>query len=128
MKTKKADTLPQISPNRKRIYSIISILIPILFLISLELILRLAGYGDNHSMFITHPDEGFENYYVVNPEIGKKYFQKMEYTIPAKDRFLKEKPGDVFRVFVMGSSTVVGFPYDSNLSFSRILEERLRDA
>lgn len=128
MKTKRADALPQISPNRRRIYSIISILIPIIFLIALELILRLTGYGDNHSLFITHPDEGFENYYVVNPEIGKKYFQKMEYTAPAKDRFLKEKPEDVFRVFVMGSSTVVGFPYDNNLSFSRILEERLRDA
>lgn len=128
MKTKKADTLSQISPNRKRIYSIISILIPIIFLLSLELVLRLAGYGDNHALFITHPDEGFENYYVVNPEIGKKYFQKMEYTIPAKDRFLKEKPEDVFRVFVLGSSTVVGFPYDTNLSFPRILHERLRDA
>lgn len=128
MKTKKADTLPQISHKRKRIYSIISILIPLIFLIALELILRVAGYGDNHSLFITHPDEEFENYYVVNPEIGKKYFQKMEYTNPAKDRFLKEKPEGVFRVFVLGSSTVVGFPYDNNLSFPRILEERLRDA
>lgn len=128
MKTKKADSLQQLSKSRKRIYGVISILLPFLFLIILELILRVSGYGDNLSLFITHPDEGFENYYVVNPEIGKKYFRKMEYSAPAKDRFLKKKPDDVFRIFVLGSSTVIGFPYDNNLMFPRILKERLRDA
>jgi len=52
----------------------------------------------------------------------------MAYSAPAKDIFLKKKPQDVFRIFVMGSSDVVGFPYDNNLMFSRILNERLRDA
>jgi len=64
----------------------------------------------------------------VNPEIGKKYFNKMEYSAPAKDIFLKKKPNDVIRIFAMGSSSVVGFPYANNLMFSRILHERLRDA
>jgi tetratricopeptide (TPR) repeat protein len=128
MKVKKAQPKQQLSNGRKRIFSIISILLPFIFLILLEIILRVTGYGDNHSLFITHPDEGFENYYVVNPEIGKKYFQKMEYSAPAKDRFLKKKPDDVFRIFVMGSSSVVGFPYDNNIMFSRILSERLHDA
>lgn len=128
MKVKKAQSKQPLSQGRKRIFSIISILLPFIFLILLEVILRIAGYGDNHSLFITHPDEGYENYYVVNPKIGKKYFQKMEYTLPAKDRFLKKKPEDVFRIFVMGSSSVVGFPYDNNIMFTRILNERLRDA
>jgi hypothetical protein len=128
MKKKIADKPQPISKSRKTIYSIISILLPFILLIFLELILRISGYGDNHSLFITHPDKGFENYYVVNPEIGKKYFRKMEYSAPAKDRFLKKKPTDVFRIFAMGSSTVVGFPYDNNLMFPRILSERLRDA
>lgn len=128
MKKKKTDSPQQLSRNRKTIYGIISILLPLILLIFLELILRVSGYGDNNSLFITHPDKGFENYYVVNPEIGKKYFRKMEYSSPAKDMFLKDKPDDVFRIFVMGSSTVVGFPYDNNLMFSRILSERLRDA
>ena len=65
---------------------------------------------------------------MVNPDIGKKYFNKMEYSSPAKDIFLKEKPKDVFRIFAMGSSSVAGFPYDNNLMFTRILSERLRDA
>lgn len=125
---KKVQPKHQLSQGRKRLFSVISILLPFVFLILLEVILRITGYGDNHSLFITHPDKGFENYYVVNPEIGKKYFQKMEYTTPAKDRFLKKKPEDVFRVFVMGSSSVIGFPYDYNIMFTRILSERLHDA
>ena len=128
MKKKNADSLQQLPKSRKAIYGIISILLPLIVLIFIELILRVSGYGDNLSLFITHPDKGFENYYVANPEIGKKYFRKMEYSAPPKDRFLKNKPDDVFRIFVMGSSTVVGFPYDNNLMFSRILSERLRDA
>jgi len=128
MKKKNTNLPLQLSKNRKTIYSIVSILLPFIFLIFLELILRISGYGDNFDLFITHPDKELENYYVTNPEIGKKYFRKMEYSSPSKDMFLKKKPADVFRIFVMGSSTVVGFPYDNNLMFSRILSERLRDA
>lgn len=128
MKEKKADITKQLPRSRKMVYVFISILLPFIFLVFLELILRASGYGDNHSLFITHPDKEYENYYVVNPEIGKKYFQKMDYSAPSKDQFLKKKPKDVFRIFVMGSSTVVGFPYNNNLMFSRILSERLHDA
>ena len=117
-----------ISKSKQRVFSIIAITLPIVFLILLELILRLSGYGDNFSLFISHPEAGMEKYYVVNPEIGKKYFNKMEYSAPGKDIFLKKKPNDVIRIFAMGSSTVVGFPYANNLMFSRILSERLRDA
>lgn len=102
-------------------------LIPIIILLSFEGLLRLFNYGDNFDLFIQNPVEGYEDYYIVNPEIGKKYFQKLEYTAPANDIFLKHKPDSVFRIFVMGSSTVYGFPYERNLMFSRILHERLKD-
>jgi tetratricopeptide (TPR) repeat protein len=117
-----------LSRSKQFIFGAIAVVLPIVFLILLELVLRVSGYGDKFSLFINHPDAEFEKYYIVNPEIGKKYFNKMEYSAPAKDMFLKVKPADVFRIFVMGSSTVAGFPYDNNLMFSRILNERLRDA
>lgn len=116
------------SKSKQRIFSLIAVTLPIVFLILLELVLRIAGYGDNFALFVDHPDENMEKYYVVNPEIGKKYFNKMEYSAPAKDIFLKMKPNDVIRIFAMGSSSVAGFPYANNLMFSRILHERLRDA
>lgn len=116
------------SKSRQRVFSIIAVGLPIVFLVILELLLRLSGYGDNFSLFVNHPEKDYENYYVLNQDIGKKYFNKMEYSAPAKDMFLKKKPDDVFRIFAMGSSSVAGFPYDNNLMFPRILSERLRDA
>ncbi|MFY9151966.1 MAG: hypothetical protein WAO52_08130 [Prolixibacteraceae bacterium] len=128
MKKNKSNAPAPLPKGRKTAFSIIAISLPFVLLVLLEIVLRISGYGDNHSLFIQHPDREFQKYLVVNPEIGKKYFSNMPYSEPAKDLFLKEKPADIFRIFVMGSSTVVGFPYDNNLMFSRILQERLRDA
>ncbi|MDA3821786.1 MAG: hypothetical protein PF450_04125, partial [Bacteroidales bacterium] len=90
--------------------------------------LRLISYGSNLNLFVENPREGYEDYLIVNPDIGTKYFQKFEHDAPSNDIFLKKKPADTFRIFVMGSSTVVGFPYEKNLMFSRILHKRLEDA
>ena len=114
--------------RKKLIYYFILICIPFLILFLLEVLLRIVGFGDNLNLFVNHPDKEFREYKVVNPLIGKKYFQKFEYTSPANDIFLKEKPDNGFRIFVMGSSTVIGFPYNQNLMFSRILYERLQDS
>jgi tetratricopeptide (TPR) repeat protein len=126
--TKTTQAAIPLSKSRQRVFSVIAVLLPIIFLVLLEVVLRISGYGDNFALFVDHPDENMGKYYVVNPEIGKKYFNKMEYSAPAKDIFLKKKPNDVIRIFAMGSSSVVGFPYANNLMFSRILSERLRDA
>ena len=41
--------------------------------------------------------------------------------------FLKEKPANGYRIFVLGGSTTAGFPYGNNLDFARILNRRLSD-
>jgi tetratricopeptide (TPR) repeat protein len=116
------------APNQNFVFKLITVIIPILILLVFEGILRITGYGDNLNLFIQNPIEGYEKYMMVNPEVGKKYFQKFEYTAPANDIFLTEKPENTFRIFVMGSSTVFGFPYERNLMFSRILHQQLEDA
>ncbi len=118
----------KISKKQKVVFKLITGLIPFLILLAFEGLLRLTGYGDNLDLFIRNPTEGYEKYMIVNPVVGKKYFQKFEYTAPANDIFLAEKPENTFRVFVMGSSTVYGFPYERNLMFSRILHKQLEDA
>lgn len=101
---------------------------PAILLIFLELFLRVIDYGENYSLFLDFPDNDLSEYRYINPKIGTKYFQTLEYTTPCGDMFLKEKPENGFRVFVMGSSTVLGFPYHQNGMFTRILQERLQDS
>jgi tetratricopeptide (TPR) repeat protein len=108
-------------------FKLIAVIVPLVALLTIELVLRVTGYGNNFNLFVQNSRDGYENYMMVNPEVGKKYFQELEYTAPANDIFLKKKPKNTFRVFVMGSSTVFGFPYDRNLMFSRILHRQLED-
>lgn len=119
----------RISGKRKIFYNLTAgIIIPLLLLLIVEFVLRLSGYGESYRLFIEHPYENYEGYLIVNPKIGGKYFHQVEYTPPPNDIFLKKKEPDTFRVFVMGSSTVVGFPYGFNLMFGRILHHRLQEA
>ena len=64
----------------------------------------------------------------VNPYVGEKYFNRFEATTGTDDVFLKEKPANGYRIFLLGSSTIYGYPYGRNLMASRILQQRLQDA
>jgi len=90
----------------------------------LELGLRSFSFGDDLKLFIVSQDP---KYVVCNQLVGKRYFRKFEHTTPIPDPFLKEKPANGYRIFVLGESTVQGFPYDENISFTRILQRRLQD-
>jgi tetratricopeptide (TPR) repeat protein len=113
------------STQKKRAFIFITITFPIIFLIILEIILSLADYGGNLNLFIPST-EGYSNYMRCNPDVAKRYFF-IQNTIPTppKDLFLKNKPRDMYRIFVMGGSTTAGFPYGNNMMFSRILQKQL---
>ncbi len=120
-------TKPKLSFKRKVIFSILMVFLPIFFLFLVEILLRLFSYGDNYVLF---EDQDFygQTYRRCNPDYGKKYFNLLPYTSPNLDLFLKEKPQNSFRIFVLGSSTAYGFPYHSGMMFSRILQERLQNS
>ncbi len=67
----------------------------------------------------------------LNADIGKRFFKKkigktniqMPRIFP--DTFLKNKPADEFRVFVLGGSTVQGYPYPYMVAFPSLLESIL---
>src|SRR4030042_7193182 len=120
--------LKEYSRSQRLVFNFMLIFMPLVLLLLLELFLRIIKYGDNFNLFIDFPNKNLSGYRYMNPIIGKKYFQKLEYTTPCGDLFLKKKPKNGFRVFVMGSSTVIGFPYHHNVMFSRILQERLQDS
>ena len=115
-----------LSASKKRLFSLILILIPIILLLVFELLLRLFNYGGNLDLFITGPEEQISHYWMGNPNLGERYFFR-QHTKPAppKDLFLKDKPDNGYRIFVMGGSTAAGFPYGYNVMFSRILNFQL---
>ncbi|MGE5498089.1 MAG: hypothetical protein ACM3Q2_08470, partial [Syntrophothermus sp.] len=113
---------------KKRAFWAITILIPLFALLLLEGVLQLFHYGGDLRLFIEGP-RGSEKFLRINPEVARRYFylQKSVPT-PPKQLFLKEKPPNGYRIFVLGESSAAGFPYGTNSSFPNILERGLTNA
>lgn len=113
---------------KKRIFWAVTVLMPLFTLLLLEGMLQLFNYGGDLNLFIEGPP-GFEKFLRINPEVARRYFylQKSVPT-PPKQLFLKVKPSNGFRIFVLGESSAAGFPYGTNSSFPNILERGLTNA
>ena len=117
---------PDKPPSRKRVvlFKTIAILLPFLILILLEFTLRIFHYGYDTSLFMEYPRD--QRYLVLNPNASKKYF-----TDPAmapsgnSEPFKRIKDQHTCRIFVLGESTTIGYPYFHNGSFHRWLQYRL---
>jgi lysophospholipase L1-like esterase len=105
-------------------YSIL-IIIPIVIILTIEILLRIINYGNDYSTFIKISDQ-FSEYLFFNPKLPQKYFGK-SLAIPSviPDGFKKNKPINTFRLFTIGGSTTAGFPYPPNGSFPRYLRREL---
>ena len=116
-----------LAPKRKKLFYAVLLSLPVLFIIILEFALRIGSYGGDTRLFVTAQAE-VEKYYMCNRDVGKRYFfMQLGTPKPTKDLFLKIKPANGYRIFVLGGSTAAGFPYGDNLLFSRILNFKLRD-
>jgi hypothetical protein len=94
--------------NRERVFKLIALLLPFLFFIAFELILRLFGYGYDLSLFNEYKDDN--RFYVLNNKIGLKYFSNEEDSrVGNHDIFLKEKSANTYRIFILGASSSFGF-------------------
>jgi len=108
----------------------VTLAVPLLFFGALEGGLRFFEYGDNLKLFIPAPGNFADaEYLVVNRDVAKRYFTKVEQLPrPVNTHFLKEKPANGYRIFMLGGSTVAGWPYPNNVLSSRLLNQRLSDA
>lgn len=115
--------------NQNRFFYVIAILLPILFLVSLEGLLRLAGYGQSVPLFIKNPQA--PEYTLPKPDVVNRYFSSPNsgpnVTIET-NFFLTEKPSDGLRLFVQGGSTAAGFPYGYGASLAGLLDYRLKQS
>jgi tetratricopeptide (TPR) repeat protein len=123
----KTEPKAAISPAKKKLFILITFSIPVIFLMLLESGLRIFNYGGNLDLFIEGPP-GYEQYLRANPDVARRYFvMQKRVPTPPKQLFLKQKPDNGFRIFVLGESSTAGFPYGYNACFSNILERGLQN-
>jgi lysophospholipase L1-like esterase len=103
-------------------FYLIMILIPVVFIVLLELSLRLFNYGKEIPQWL----DANRGKYIMNPEVAYRYFNQVK-NIPTtiEDVFDQQKKTNAFRVFVLGESSAAGFPYMPMGSFSRYIRKRL---
>ncbi|HPY52298.1 MAG TPA: SGNH/GDSL hydrolase family protein, partial [Sedimentisphaerales bacterium] len=117
-----------LSRKKKIAFAFIALVLSGALLLLVEGCLRLFRYGGDPRLFVAASVEG-GRFLTCNREIGRQYFPYLvKVPKPSWDAFLKDKPSNGVRMFVLGGSTAAGFPYGNNLMFSRILNVRLQEA
>ena len=89
-------------------------------LLLLELALRLLGIGHDLSLIV--PVANATGWYRLNPNFDESFFGQVDLLGPEQRPFQLPKPRGRRRILVVGGSSVVGFPYPAEFSFSRHLE------
>ncbi len=115
--------------KKKFIFAILTALLPLVFFIVLEGILRLFGLFQQEP-FIQEISSGGREYYQLNPWVAKRYFDSRKVTVPGlqPEKFLKDKNPPTFRIFCLGESTTAGFPFDCQVPFPAQLRYLLTQA
>ena len=90
-----------------------------------ELGLRAAGFGPPNDLFLL---DGTSRTYTVNPEVTHRFFPSHLRRRPLAGDFAARKAPETVRLFVLGGSTLVGFPNAPGLDFPRFLGIMLADA
>jgi hypothetical protein len=100
----------------------VSVLLPVMFLVLLEIFLRIIKYGYNFDQWVSVG----EGKYITNSDIGRKYYTGGDFNpTTSEDEFDIHKKANAFRVFVLGESSAEGFPYSPMGSFARYVRRRL---
>ncbi len=113
------------SAAKQKVFRLIVIAFPVFFFVVLELCLRFFHYGPDLRLFMAEPMAG-KTYLVMNPEVKNRYFARVPFSpSTSPDFFSPVKVPGTFRIFCLGGSTTVGYPYWYNGSFSSFLRDRL---
>ena len=115
------------SAARRRWFTAVVWLFPVLFFACVEAGLRLGGYGRDYPLFIAN--EFHPEYVLANPEVIRRYFPDPSAAARVSidiGFFRARKDPGALRIFVQGGSTAAGFPFGSGASLAGMLQHRLR--
>ena len=118
---------PPISAKKKRLFWTILLALPFAVLLIAEVVLRLMNYDGNFDLITTKRMIGKE-YYTINHDIARRYFAQKDIALPEPhdDLFDIVKRPDTKRIFMLGESTMAGFPFDYNATAPFLLKDRLQ--
>jgi lysophospholipase L1-like esterase len=116
---------------KRRVFIALTMSVPVVLLLALELSLRLFGWG-GYPPFIREAGEvrPGERLCLVEPAATKPYF----FANPTRPGYAEEtnfvmpKPAGTVRIFLIGESAAKGYPQPRNLAMSAFLREMLQDA
>ncbi len=115
------------SASKNRLFWIVVVSFPVLLFGTAELVLRLIDY-DPQAALVVRKLIGGREYFTLNRDAARRYFSQEGITIPElhDDVFEVEKRPTTKRIFMLGESTMAGFPYDYNATAPGLLKDRLR--
>lgn len=116
----------KLTTERKNTFWSVILLLPFLLLFISELLLRWFNYGGNLDLVVKTTVQGKE-YYTLNREVARRYFTQKGIGIPEAydDIFEIKKQPNTKRIFMLGESTMAGYPFDYNATAPRLLIDRL---
>lgn len=85
------------------------LLVPTLFFVAVEIVLRIVGYGYNPDFFLKR-DIGGKPYFVQNEDFSRRFFPPETMRQPNALRMRAVKPSGAIRIFVLGESAAMGDP------------------
>ncbi len=106
------------------LFKMLAILFPFVLLFLLEVALRIFNYGHNTALFVKYPKD--DRFMQMNYFASDKFFSDtINATKGNSELFAINKASNTFRIFILGESTTIGYPYFHNGSFHRWLQYRL---
>ena len=120
-------TSKKISNQKRFTFLIITVSLPVLFFIILELMLWIAVPSLDHPIVSEVSYDNIE-WYQINRGYLKEYFPINAHLIPEfkPSLFKKEKNPELFRVFCLGGSSMFGTPYQMTSNIPGIVRRQLR--
>jgi lysophospholipase L1-like esterase len=113
--------------RKNTIFWIITLAIPVILLVLVEMTFRLVGIGEIPPLF-KEVQINNENYLMPNRDFAQRYFKSTNVVPTASNDVFKQVKGpNTFRVFALGGSSMAGFPYHYNGMMSHVVRDVLED-
>ncbi len=115
---------PAVMRSKRRLwcFRIGALVFPFAIILIAEVLLVTFDVGNDLSLFIKVPGDPEILNYQVNSRAEESYFAGRQLAGPEPKRFDIPRPDRVYRIVIVGGSTVLGFPYPPELAFPRQLE------